>query len=365
MHILHICRPSCGPRLGLIGIWWFIFKIHTSWSEPQPKPIISPFEGSLGHEFNLCSELLKVTDWNKNVTDEVWAALWKKVSYCVGGRSFLSTDAEYLGKRPSALTGIHIPSIIVPAREEKLPQLPPLYFVLPIWDTVVSNQVRLYGSYDVQELDILLKLTPEGGTFVDIGANVGAVTVPLAAHVGRAGHVVSFEPMRQIFQYLNGNIAANGLSNVQTWQFALSDGKGASIVKVPAPSLMYGQNAGAFGVYSPVGDPNQQTSAPRDPMEKVQVRTLDSFELESADVVKIDVEGHAPQVLEGALDTLQRLRPVVWFEMGGRQPPEVFLRPELEYACLAIDGATEEQILCAPRDKIMEVRKKVQAPPQD
>merc|ERR1712125_138581 len=115
--------------------------------------------------------------------------------------------------------------------------LPPFYFVLPVYDMVVSNRLRLSGSYDAQELEILMQLAQSGDAFVDIGANVGAVAVPLAAHVGREGVVHAFEPFRQVFQYLNANVATNGLANVFTYQNALSDVETPSVLSVPAPTL--------------------------------------------------------------------------------------------------------------------------------
>jgi len=263
-------------------------------------------------------------------------------------------------ERPAAISGLHVPTAIVPTTAEDLPHLPPFYFVLPIWDMVVSNRVRLSGLYDPQEIDVLLRLTTPGGAFVDIGANVGAVSVPLASHVGREGVVYSFEPFRQVFQYLNANVAANGLDNVHTFQSALSDEHAAPLVHVPAPTLTHGMNVGMYGVFKQESiEPNDPSSSPRDRLEDVTVRTLDSFQLPRADVIKIDVEGHAPRVLAGGIQTVERHRPILWFEHGGTTAPETLLRPELRYWCMKVTEATEDTYLCSPQEKQREVLKRM------
>lgn len=314
----------------------------------MPEEIFENFEFSYWG----CTDFLRQIDWNENVTDDEWRVKLTRATNCMRHREQLSRDAG--ASRPAAFGGVHVPTVIVPTTAEDLPHLPPFYFVLPMWDMVVSNRVRLSGLYDPQELDVLLRLARPGSAFVDIGANVGSVTVPLAAHVGREGVVYSFEPFRQVFQFLNANVATNGLENVHTFHTALSEEGVAPTVRVPVPSLVHGQNAGMYGVFKQDStEPNDPTPLTRDRLEDITVRTLDSFDLPRADVIKIDVEGHAPNVLAGGLRTLQRHRPILWFE--GDTVPEVLLRPDLRYQCTKIDQATEDTHLCAPLENMREV----------
>mmetsp|Transcript_10506 Transcript_10506/g.23640 ORF Transcript_10506/g.23640 Transcript_10506/m.23640 type:complete len:365 (-) Transcript_10506:78-1172(-) len=319
-----------------------------------------PLEGTLPFNFETCTEHLRRLDWNENITDEVWEVRYGFSVSCLKHSQRLAQDAG--DSRPAALTGVHVPTIVVPAASPDFPQLPAFYYVLPVWDMVVSNRMRLVGYYDQQELDLLLRVTSPGDTFVDIGANMGAITVPLAAHVGKTGSVYAFEPFRQVFQYLNANVAANGLMNVYTFQHALSDDSAAPRIRTPAPSLSAGQNAGMYSVFQ--GEslaPNEQTSAIRERMEDVSVRTLDSFGLSRVDVVKIDVEGHAARVLAGSLETLRAHRPILWFEEGGDWPPETVLRPELRYWCTRLSETQEQQFLCVPRERHAEIQAKLNA----
>lgn len=309
-------------------------------------------------DFQGCTDHLRRLDWNENVTDDVWRLRYTRTVNCVRHGPRLAQEAG--AGRPAAFSGLHVPSLIVPTASDELPGLPPLYFVLPVWDMVVSNRVRLFGSYDHQELDVLLKLASPGDTVVDIGANVGAVTVPLAAHIGEEGTVYAFEPFRQVFQYLNANVAANGLANVHTFHCALSDASAPSILSVPAPSLRAGQNAGMYGVFKAGStEVNDRSSMLRERMEVVSVRTLDSFELPRVDLMKIDVEGHAAHVLAGSLATLRTHRPILWFEENGSTPPEAVLHPDLRYWCTKLFETTEDQFICVPQERHAEIQSRL------
>ena len=45
-----------------------------------------------------------------------------------------------------------------------------------------------------------------------------------------------------------------------------------------------------------------------------QVKTLDSFNLQNVDFIKIDAEGYEPLIAKGALETIQRCRPIILYE---------------------------------------------------
>jgi FkbM family methyltransferase len=64
--------------------------------------------------------------------------------------------------------------------------------------------------YDKTERELLIKQLSNGGTFVDIGANVGLYTLTAAkALQGRAGHIVSIEPNPATLARLKMNLSAN------------------------------------------------------------------------------------------------------------------------------------------------------------
>ena len=157
---------------------------------------------------------------------------------------------------------------------------------------------RLYylGELDKFRLALLKSMTPTGGIFVDVGANVGLYTCAMARHVGPDGRVVAFEPMSENLRCLDRNIELNGLTNVCVYPAALSNHVGTVRLFVP-PSHPGGPSA-ATEIRNP-GDWKAVGIA--------DVTTLDTvFDDERLDLMKIDVQGHEVAMLEGAQKVIQR-----------------------------------------------------------
>lgn len=143
-----------------------------------------------------------------------------------------------------------------------------------------------YGRYphwtgDVETFD---RITTPDSLVIDIGANIGVTTKLFA---DRARQVHAFEPSPRAFPMLR----ANSPANVEVHAVALSDRAGTIHFKEEA---------------------KLDLSAVSDTGVEVPVRILDSYNLKP-DVIKIDVEGHEPQALRGARETLGH-RPVILFE---------------------------------------------------
>ncbi len=167
-------------------------------------------------------------------------------------------------------------------------------------DTYIGRSFDLYGEFAEDEVTIFRQLIRPGHTVLDIGANIGAHAIALAAIVGPRGRVIAFEPQRIIFQMLNANVALNTLSHVTTLQMALGSAPGS--IKVPA--LDYGSE-GNFG-----GVSLENVAAGED----VALATLDSLAIEPCHFVKIDVEGMEIEVLKGMAETIARHRPAMYVE---------------------------------------------------
>ena len=112
-----------------------------------------------------------------------------------------------------------------------------------------------------------------GEVFVDVGANVGAYSLR-AASQGMSVH--SFEPNPENVKVLERNSEINGLS-INMHACALGSSEGSASL---AP------NRGASRI-TDAGD------------LEVPVRTLDSFHLPRADLLKMDVEGYELEVIRG------------------------------------------------------------------
>jgi FkbM family methyltransferase len=168
-------------------------------------------------------------------------------------------------------------------------------------DDIVSNHVRA-GGYET-ELQVESAKLLAGHSFgivLDIGANLGSYTVPVAkAHPHL--EVLSFEPQRVVYLQLCTNIFLNRLANVMPYQYALSDAEWQEQLELPDYATE--RNIGAFSVDAAVRakDYEVQTHGKR---EAISATLLDRFMLNNVRLIKIDVEGHELEVLRGAHHTL-------------------------------------------------------------
>lgn len=126
-----------------------------------------------------------------------------------------------------------------------------------------------------------------GGSFIDVGANVGLFTVAAAALVGPAGRVVAIEPQPDIRARLAANIAVNGFTQVTVVPVAVGDGVGSL-------TLHLGLNAGEASL-----NPGMAGASGRS--ITVAVRPLADIVRDAGltriDALKIDVEGLEDRIL--------------------------------------------------------------------
>ncbi len=166
-------------------------------------------------------------------------------------------------------------------------------------DQIVGRSLELYGEYCQGEIELLLQLCGPGSVVADIGANIGAVAIPLALHVGPRGTVLAFEPQRVVFQTLCANAALHSLTNIDCIPFAV----GASAGTIDVPEIRYDVDANFGGVALGNGG------------MRITMTTLDAY----ADrgpfaLVKIDVEGMELDVVRGAQRVLAQQRPLLYVE---------------------------------------------------
>ena len=167
-------------------------------------------------------------------------------------------------------------------------------------DAYVGRSLDVYGEYSELEAQLFRHVLRPGMVAADIGANIGAFTLPLARAVFPGGSVVAIEPQRILHQMLCANIALNGIRNVR----ALQIGAGRAADTAVAPLIDFTGAANFGGV----------ALASSGPGESVEVVPLDALGLAACHFVKIDVEGMEAQVIDGAAETIGRHRPILYVE---------------------------------------------------
>ena len=158
-----------------------------------------------------------------------------------------------------------------------------------------KNFPRVHGLHAPARA--LCRLVPTGRAAVDAGANRGVYAYWIAQ---RATHVYAFEPSPGPSGYLR----RARVPNITVFDVALSNTPGEGVLHVPAVD----------GEAS-LGDHVDREGATPVP---VKLACLDDFALADVGFVKIDVEGHELQVLQGGADTIRRCRPVLFVEIEQR-----------------------------------------------
>lgn len=168
-----------------------------------------------------------------------------------------------------------------------------------------SNMIELEmatGTYEDQVQSFLNRVIKPGFVCVDVGANVGAVSLALCELVGSSGKVYCFEPGPPFFKRLKQNFSLNP-------EF---DGR-ASLYPMGL-SHCVGELAWS---YDP-SHPENGGFIKHDKFSMVAVTTLEHFvtehEIEKVDFIKIDTEGMELEVLKGSEKIIERDQPVLLLE---------------------------------------------------
>ena len=184
--------------------------------------------------------------------------------------------------------------------------------LLTPWQKVRYSVIplKLYAGYRARrdlrryepELHVLPFLVDPHRVSVDAGANRGSYTYFLSK---LTKHVYAYEPnpaMRAILQ-------RSSAANVTVSDVALSDQSGEAEFAVPKTMKSCRNNAGSLEIGQ------LEVSSPELVRFKVPIQRLDEENLTNVGFIKIDVEGHEREVLNGARQLIQRDRPVLLIEI--------------------------------------------------
>lgn len=184
-------------------------------------------------------------------------------------------------------------------------------------DHYIGNALIQYGEYSESELEVINQLIDmSAGCVVEIGANIGSLTVPMARRAAQRGlEMYAYEPQPFVFQNLCANLALNMLTNVRAYPFACGAQPGVAYMQLP--DYFTTNNFGAVELKT---DQAEGSIA-------VRCVTLDhELEHQKVGLMKIDVEGWELPVLQGARRTIERCRPILYFENDRLAHSEALMR---------------------------------------
>jgi FkbM family methyltransferase len=167
---------------------------------------------------------------------------------------------------------------------------------------LISNHLKqeLYES-NVHQLALKMLLDKPDGLVLDIGANLGTFCVPLAQKIPQL-KFHAFEPQRIVSYQLCANIVINSLENVYAYEVALSNESVS--VDLAMPDYTAETNIGAFSIDKEVRE-NEYECKTVNTTDRIDVVPLDFLTFDNIRLIKIDVEGHELEVLQGGIKTIK------------------------------------------------------------
>lgn len=159
-------------------------------------------------------------------------------------------------------------------------------------------------AYDRQTNAIIKKVCKKNSNCLDIGCHKGEVLDIIISHAPD-GHHFGFEPIPSMYKSLASKYTN---TNCTIHEVALSNKSGTSVFNHVVSNPAYS------------GLVKRAYDRPNEVDEQIEVKTerLDIlFDKNTpVDLIKIDVEGGELNVLEGAVETIKRTKPVIIFEHG-------------------------------------------------
>ncbi len=152
----------------------------------------------------------------------------------------------------------------------------------------IGFELFVNGVYEQETIAFIVGKLPVNGSFVDIGANIGAICVPVCKQRSDV-KAIAVEASTKVFNYLAVNISTNGIKNCAVFNKAVSD-KDGETVSFFSPNDLFGKGSMA-AVFT-------------NDAEAIETITVDTIieesNLDRVDFIKIDVEGFEYFAFKGA-----------------------------------------------------------------
>lgn len=186
-------------------------------------------------------------------------------------------------------------SILINGKKRKIPAEMHLHYSLTKNNIVEDHLVSF-----------LKKVIFPGATFIDIGANVGWISLEAASLAGKKGKVYSLEPIKHLCSLFEKLIMLNNLKNIFVINAAAGAEEGFTEINVSEVGSAFQERSSLIQVDREVDK------------QEIMVLPVDQFfNSKNIDFIKIDVEGFELEVLKGAIKTIEKHRPTVLIEVHG------------------------------------------------
>ncbi len=162
----------------------------------------------------------------------------------------------------------------------------------PVQNEGVESSIYYTGTYEKGTLHVIKNILNKGDLFIDVGANIGLMSIFASSLVSETGRIIAFEPNPATMQIFRSNITLNAVSNIETSDFAIGNSDQDSKIYERKD-----QNRGCASLI--------KTDSEAEIYDIRVIPLPDYFEVpEKIDLIKIDIEGYELEALEGAREIL-------------------------------------------------------------
>lgn len=199
------------------------------------------------------------------------------------------------------------------------------------------NVTPEYGdNVQVYNIDMIASSVTRRGTVIDVGANLGIVSIAISQVVPYT-EFICFELNKDSAEIADSNLTKCNIPHT-VYNIALSDLDGDC-------GMVFASNHQNCKLNKNITDIT------------VKTKRLDSYNFEDVSLIKIDVEGHEVEVLNGALETIRKSRPTILLEYHQEANSEIIFQiiDDLEYEWISIEPDSEffnnrtNQLLLTPK----------------
>jgi len=168
----------------------------------------------------------------------------------------------------------------------------------------IDAKIFYFGTYEPDTLKTLYEVVRPGMRVIDVGANIGVLSLIFGKIVGPIGDVYAFEPSAWTFCRLIANLELNGMDWCHGERLAVWS-KSDKCVQMVLPCGYRLDHA------------DTATN------QKVDVTTLDDYAksngLDRIDFIKTDTDGREAHVIEGAREIIAEFHPIIMLEFAPHQ----------------------------------------------
>lgn len=165
----------------------------------------------------------------------------------------------------------------------------------------LGNSIVINKKWEEHITSFLTRNVKHGDVLVDVGSNYGYHSIINSSIFDK---IYSFEPQTEIFNLQKKNIIKNKIQNINLYNCALGEKNKISSMS----PIDYDNESINMGDLS-IGDGGQT----------IYINTLDSFNIERVDYIKIDVQGYEKYVIDGSFNTINNFHPTIIIEIEEHQ----------------------------------------------